>query len=265
MKFGLYIVLLISLSSLLSCEKVIDLDVSDVEPQLVIEANYDAVKQEVRVRISKSVNVFAPSEFPAIGGAQVEIVDANGVADNLIDQGNGVYLLENYAPQFNTSYTINVTVEGVTYTSSDALPSVIPIDSLTQEFVEQSLFGDEGYIVYTNFTDPQSANFYRANRIVNGDSLRELGEQFIFDDEFSNGNSQAVPFFTTRHEVGDTIIVQFISYSEHSFDYYTQLFDIAGESGQSAAPANPDYSWTNQALGHFAAYGYDQDTIIVVE
>merc|ERR1711916_295871 len=151
------------------------------------------------------------------------------------------------------------------YQTSDMLPSVVAIDSLTQEFQEQSLFGDEGYIVYTNFSDPQTNNYYRANRIVNGDSLTDLGEQFIFDDGFSNGNSQAVPFFSTRHEVGDTIIVQLISYSEHSFDYYDQLFEIAGESGQSAAPANPEYSWTNNALGHFAAYGCDVDTIIIQE
>lgn len=246
-----------------SCQKVIDLDVNDVEPQMVIEANYDAIEQKVEVRISKSVNVFAPSEFPAVGGAQVDIIDQNGVSSSLVDQGNGIYVLENYSPNFGETYSINVVAEGQSYNASDLLPAVVPVDSLTQEFLEESLFGDEGYIVYTNFTDPQSDNFYRANRIVNGDSLNELGDQFIFDDGFSNGNSQAVPFFGTRHEVNDTIVVQFISYSKNSFDYYSQLFDIAGESGQSAAPANPEYSWTNNALGHFAAYGYDVDTIII--
>lgn len=249
----------------ISCQKVIDLEVDDAEPQLVIEANYDAIKEEVNVRLTKTVSVFSVEDFPAVGGAQVEIVDQSGNVSQLVDQGNGDYVLQNYAPDYGTSYAMRVAVEGKTYKATDLLPPVVPIDSLTQEFQEESLFGDAGYIVYTNFTDPQAENYYRANRIVNGDSLTGLGQQFVFDDGFSNGNNQAVPFFSTRHEVGDTIIVQFISYSENSYNYYSQLFDIAGESGQSAAPANPEASWTNDALGHFAAYGYDQDTIIIQE
>lgn len=248
-----------------SCQKVIDLEVNETEPQLVIEGEYDAVKEEVSVRITKTVGVFSTDDFPTVGGAEVEIIDQSGNVSQLLDQGNGEYLLQNYAPEFGNSYVMRVAVEGKTYEASDLLPTVVPVDSLTQQFQEESLFGDAGYIVYTNFTDPQAENYYRANRIVNGDSLTDLGEQFIFDDGFSNGNNQAVPFFSTRHEVGDTIVVQFISYSEHSFDYYSQLFEIAGESGQSAAPANPEYSWTNDALGHFATYGYDQDTIIIQE
>lgn len=257
----LYIVLLLFAS--FSCEKVIDLEVNDAEPQLVIEANYDAVKEEVKVYITKTKNIFSASDFPVITGAEVEIVDQGNNVSTLVDQGNGEYLLQNYTPIYGSAYTMRVLVEGETYEASDILPTVVPIDSLSQDFQEESLFGEEGYVVFTNFTDPQSENFYRANRIVNGDSLNDLGEQFIFDDGFSNGNSQAVPFFSTRHQVGDSIVVQFISYSKNSFDYYDQLFEIAGESGQSAAPSNPEYSWSNKALGHFATYGYDIDTIVI--
>jgi hypothetical protein len=257
----LYIVLLTFVA--FSCQKVIDLDVNDVEPQLVIEGNFDAVKEEVRVQISKTKDIFSAADFPVVIGAQVEIVDQANNVSILVDQGNGEYLLENYTPTYGNIYTMRVLVEGTLYEASDLLPSVVPIDSLSQDFQEESLFGEAGYVVFTNFTDPVTENFYRANRVINGDSLTDLGEQFLFDDGFSNGNSQAVPFFTTRQQVDDTIVVQFISYSQNSFDYYDQLFEIAGESGQSAAPANPDYSWTNEALGHFATYGYDIDTIII--
>jgi hypothetical protein len=263
MNTRIFIIGFLALFAVIGCEKVIDLEITDAEPQVVIEANYDAVKEEVKVRLSKTTGVFSAADFPAIGGAQVEVIDEAGSVSLLTDQGNGEYLLQNYVPNFETTYSMKVTIDGVLYESSDLLPNVVPIDSLTQQFEESSLFGDEGYVVYTNFTDPTADNYYRANRIVNGDSLISLGEQFIFDDGFSNGNSQAVPFFGTRHQEGDTIVVQLVSYSEHSFDYYNQLFDIAGESGQSAAPANPEASWTNEALGHFAAYGYDIDTIII--
>jgi hypothetical protein len=254
--------LLVSLA-IVSCEKVIDLEVTDSDPKLVIEAEFDAVKEEVSVKLSKTVSVFSADDFPSVNGASIEIIDETGVATNLINQGNGLYLLENYAPQYGTTYTMNVSVEGVLYTSSDVLPPVVPIDSLTQELEDAAFFIEEGYVVSVNFFDPAGDNFYRANRVFNGDTLSSLGEQFVFDDTFSEGNNQAVPFFTTRLQLGDTMSVQFISYSEKTFDYYNQLFSIAGESGQSAAPANPEPSWTNDALGHFAAYGYETDTIII--
>jgi hypothetical protein len=246
-----------------SCEKVIDLEVTDAEPKLVIEAEFDAVKEEVSVKLSKTVSVFSADDFPSVNGASIEIVDETGVASSLISQGNGMYLLENYTPQYGSKYTVNVDVEGTLYSSSDFLPSFVPIDSLTQSLEEAAFFVEEGYVVSVNFFDPAGDNFYRANRVLNGDTLSSLGEQFVFDDTFSEGNNQAVPFFTTRLQVGDTMSVQFISYSEKTFDYYNQLFSIAGESGQSAAPANPEPSWSNEALGHFAAYGYETDTIII--
>ncbi len=261
-KNSIFYIVLLAFSAF-SCQKVIDLDINEVDPQLVIEGSFDAVKEEVRVKISETKNIFSTVDFPVVSGAQVEIVDQANNSSSLIDQGNGEYLLENYVPTYGNIYKMRVSVEGVIYEASDILPVVVPIDSLSQDFQEESLFGEEGYVVFTNFTDPQVENFYRANRVINGDSLTNLGDQFLFDDGFSNGNSQSVPFFTTRHQIGDTIVVQFISYSQNTFDYYDQLFEIAGESGQSAAPANPDYSWTNEALGHFAAYGYDVDTIII--
>lgn len=251
--------------SVFSCEKVIDLEVNDTEPKVVIEAIYDATAERVDVKLTKSKNVFESQNFPAVSGAQIEIIDENGVATQLVEQGNGTYELTNYVPVFNTTYSMKVTVEGETYEASDFLPTVVELDSLSQVFEEGSIFADEGYVVYMNFLDPSGDNYYRAVRTENGEKKTDLGDQFVFDDSFSSENQQSVPFFTERYEVDDTISVEFRSYSENTYDYYSQLFDIAGESGQSAAPANPDASWTNEALGHFAAYGHDTDTIVIKE
>ncbi|MEX1191348.1 MAG: DUF4249 domain-containing protein [Brumimicrobium sp.] len=257
--------LLLFILSIFSCEKVIDLEVSETEQKVVIDANYQASLERVEVKLTKSKNVFESTNFPLVTGANIEIIDENGVATELIEQGDGIYELTNYTPVFNTTYSMKVTVDGETYEAADFLPSLVELDSLTQDFEEGSIFASEGYIVYMNFTDPSGDNYYRAVRTENGEKATDLGDQFIFDDQFSSGNQQSVPFFTERYDVDDTVSVEFRSYSKNSYDYYTQLFDIAGESGQSAAPANPDPSWTNGALGHFAAYGHDADTIIIKE
>ena len=264
MKNIIYITLVI-LFSASSCEKVIDLKVSDTEPKMVFEAKYDAVKEEVSVKISKTINVFSADDFPIISGAIVEITDENGVKTSLTDQGNGTYLLQNYAPIFSTQYTLKISIEGEVYEASDMLVPIVPLDSLNAEFQEESLFSDEGYVIFMNATDPIGPNFYRAIREVNGEYKNDLDDQFLFDDSFSEGNTQSVPLFSSLYIVDDTVKVELISYSEKTFTYYEELQDIAAGSGASAAPANPISAWSNTALGHFAAFGYDSKTIIVKE
>lgn len=266
MKALKYIGLVLALGAFMSCTKIIDVEVNDSEPKLVIEANYDATSERVQVNLSMTKNVFEGGVNPIVTGASVEISDFNGVSTPLIDQGNGTYLLENYIPIFETNYSISVNVNGEVYQSTTYLPAVVALDSLSQVFTEASLFGEEGYVVFMNFTDPAGTpNFYRAMRNVNGEALNSLGDQFIFDDTFSEGNTQTVPFFGSRHQDGDSISVEFRSYSEASYNYYSQLFALVGDGGQSAAPANPVSNWSNDALGHFAAWGFDLKYIVIEE
>ena len=258
------IVLLLLVSS--ACTKIIDVQVNESDPQIVIEANYNASDQVVSVILSETKSVFGAIEIQYLTGAVITIIDSSGQQNMLIDQGDGNYLLDNYAPIFSSTYELKILLNGNEYNSTTYLPEAVFLDSLSAIYTEASLFGDAGYVVYMNFTDPAGKpNYYRANRIVNNEPLLKIGEQFIFDDSFSEGNAQTVPFFSDRYEIGDTISVRFISYSEESYYYYTQLYALAGDGGQSAAPANPIGNWNNQALGHFAAWGSDTKYLIVVE
>lgn len=250
---------------LLSCEKVIDLNVNDIEPKLVIDAEYIASEDLVKVKISQTKDVFSGGDFTFISGAQAEIIDGNGVPTSLTDLGDGNYELTGYVPTYNSGYTMKVTYDGEIYESSDFLYTPVNLDSLTAVFQEESLFGSEGYVVFMNFTDPNGPNYYRAVRFEDGEELTEQGEQFLFDDGFSEGNQQSVPFFSERYDVGDTVAVEFRSYSEKTYSFVSELLGIAGESGQSAAPANPNSTWTNDAIGNFAAYGYDLKSIVIEE
>jgi len=265
MKNTLYIFAIFVLIAISSCQKVIDLKVTDTEPKFVIEAKYDAVKEEVYVKLSKTVNVFSNEDFPVITGADVKIINESGVATPLVDQADGTYLLQNYTPEYNSTYTMEVVADGITYEASDYLPTVVPLDSLSAEFQPKSTFFDEGYLVYINLTDPVGPNYYRVIRKVNGEYKRELGDQFMFDDEFSEGNFQKVPMFMEFYEVGDTVQIELISYSKKTFVYFRELRAIAGGAASSAAPANPTSAWSNDCLGHFSVFGYDTKSIVIKE
>src|SRR5690554_822558 len=248
-----------------SCQKVIDLPVTDAEPKLVIDAKYDAVQAEVVVKLSKSINVFSNDNFPSITGATVEIADENNVYTPLIDQGDGSYMLQNYSPVYSSIYSMKVTVDGVTYEASDVLNPVVPIDSLTIEFQPQSPFFDSGYLLYLNVTDPVGSNFYRAIRKVNGEYRRDVQDQFLFDDGLTDGNSQKIPMFSEFYQLGDTVQIDLLSYSEKSYTYFSELRAIAGGGSSSAAPANPTSYWSKECLGHFSVFGYDTKVIVIEE
>jgi hypothetical protein len=260
-----FVLISVVIIGLMSCEKVIQINVGNIESKLVIEAVYNASEERVDVKLSMTKDVFGAGVNPIVTGATIEIIDDAGNISLLTDQGDGSYLLTGYAPVFTSSYNMRVTVDGEIYEASTFLPNVVELDSLSQIFVEASLFGEAGYVVFMNFTDPVGPNFYRAVRTLNGERLARLGEQFIFDDTFSEGNVQTVPFFSTRHVPGDSLAVEFRSYSKESYKYYTELFALAGDGGQSAAPANPTTNWSNGAIGHFAAWGSDTKYIVIVE
>lgn len=253
------------LATLSSCQKVIDLPVTDSDPKLVIEATYDAIKKTVFVKLSKSINVFSPDDYPMLIGATVHIIDANEVVTALADQSNGTYILENYIPTYNSTYTMKVTVEGITYEATDFLSPVVSLNSLTTVFQPKSSFFDEGYLVTLNFSDPLGPNFYRAIRKINGAYRRELKDQFMFDDALTDGNNQKIPMFNEFYLVGDSVQIELISYSEKSFIYFKELRAIAGGAASSAAPANPTSYWSNGCLGHFSVFGYDTKVIVVEE
>lgn len=264
-RVGLFLMVIWSVALFSGCEKVVDVEVENADENIVIDASYNATDEIVRVKITRSIALFGGQDFEPVNGAVIEVVTPGDEVFILDELGDGLYEYSELTPVYNKSYVMKAVVDGMDFEATALLPNVVPLDSLSQEFQEASLFGDEGYVVYMNLTDPGGENFYRANREVNGDTLSDLEDQFLFDNMFSEGNSQRVPFFGSRYKVGDTINVSLQSYSEAVFRYYSDLFDLAFDSGESAAPANPRTNWNNGALGVFNVFGYDKKTIVIKE
>lgn len=251
--------------ALFSCQKVIDVEVDEADENIVIDANYDAIAEKISVKINRSVALFSNESAESIENATIEVELNNGDIITLTHEGDGVYVYENLEPEYNTSYIMRVSFDDENFEATAFLPDIVELDSLTQQFEEASLFGEEGYIIFMNLTDPGGDRYYRAIRIVNGEVLADLSDQFLFDNEFTQGNFQTVPFFGSRYQPDDTITVQLRSYSQEASQYYADLIALASDNGQSAAPANPRSNWNNDALGFFNAYGYDEKTKVIEE
>ncbi|MFA5573841.1 MAG: DUF4249 domain-containing protein [Brumimicrobium sp.] len=267
MKKNYILFILIVFISTTACRKIIDLEVTDTEPKLVIEGVYDATNERVDVKITKTINVFSSDTFPIITGANVTIYDENNNASTLNDNGDGTYSLENYLPIFNSIYRMKVEIGSSVYEAEDYLIEVNQIDSLTYEYKSGSfLIGEDGYAVYMYGSDPPGIrNFYRLIKIINHEYQTDISDQLLFDDEFGDGSTIKLTLFGSTFQLHDTVRIEVRSLSEQTFKYQSSMLATAGNSGFSAAPANPISNWNGpeECLGNFSVYGFSTDSIVV--
>ena len=253
-----------------SCQKVIDVDLNEAEPKLVIEAIYTAEDSTVRVRITQTSSFFSASGEPTVDNASVSIMDENGVITAIPNVGDGHYQLSNYAPQFGTSYTVSVTHNGTIYTSTCEMNSIVDQLDIFYEESDQAIGGggfgggesnDTTYVALLQFIDPaEIGNYYQGTWLLNDTESNSLEEMILLDDNLTNGNNVFFPIFGITFEPGDSLEIDFRTVDKKIYDYYTELISLTDPS--SAAPANPDYFWSNDALGYFNAYGNSRKYVV---
>ena len=248
-----------------SCQKVIDVDLNDSNLQFVIEANYTAEDSTVRMRMTKTSSYFDSEPSPFINNAVATISDETGNSETLINLGGGNYILTDYVPNFNSTYSMSVLNDGVTYTSSTFLPNIVPLNGVTYEFSPGFFSSGEGYFTYLNYNDPAGVeNYYFALLTRNGYVKNQISNFILSDDQVTDGNTVERPMFIdSLFELGDTVEIELRSVDQNVFEYYDEVQSIAVAGQASAAPANPPKMWSNGAFGYFAAYGNDRNSVII--
>jgi hypothetical protein len=254
--------ILIAVATFSSCQKDIDLDLNSANPSIVIESNYAAEDSTVRVRITKTVNYFGSEAVPTVDNATVTITDQNGVSQSVPFLASGDYILSNYAPQFNTTYSLNVVAEGISYTAISKMASPVIMDPIEFDWFEGGFGFDEGFVMVINFLDPaDTVNFYAARFTVNGTVFDRLNEGFTQDDALTDGNYQSRPLFGgPQVDSMDVVGLELLSIDEAIYNYLNEAASIVGGS-TSAAPGNPTSNWDNDALGYFSAYSSSREEV----
>lgn len=250
--------------ALFSCQKVIDVDLNEANPQVVIEANYTAEDSTVRVRVSITSNYFDASASPTVDNAIVTIKDQAGNVISVPSVGGGDYVLTNYIPQFNTTYTMNVMYNDVNYEANCFLQQPVELSEITYQLIPSFFGQDGGYVVYLRLQDqPDTVNNYLIVLTQNGEELGKLSQMFLQDDLFTDGNFIERPLFGIRFfDAGDTISMELRSVDQAVYDYFGELISIVSGGG-GAAPANPTTNWNNKALGYFNAYGNNRRSVVI--
>jgi hypothetical protein len=261
---------------LTSCDEGIVLDVNQVEPKIIIEGLVTDKPGYQMVKVSRSVGFYTDGTTPKITNASVSVKDDLGEVVTFTHNPRnhpdsaGIYLpVTPFVGKIGRTYTLNVNADGKNFEASDALLSVISMDSLkyrVNEFEEEDP-KDEGKIfeLLMYAREPQDVKNFYLFKFFRNDSLTYYNETDIYysDDELlaENINGATSPVYYGKD---DRAAVEVYSLSRVGYVYYNDLFSILnGDSGGmfGPVPASPRTNLSNGAIGFFQVSAIDISSI----
>lgn len=251
-----YIVSILSLLLFNSCEEVIELELPEGEPRLVIEAVINKsisaqAEYENYVRLSLTAP-FYENNNPAVSDASIQLTGSNGFVVNYFETGEpGVYLPEfSFAPADEEQYTLNIIYNNETYQAVTTLVKGTHLTSIEQG--DSSLFGEEETEIIISFTDNGDREDYY---------LFDLGYGLYFTskDEFFNGQDFSFSYFYEDLDPGDNVNVNLINVTKDFYTYMSILISQSGINGGNpfaAIPGTVKGNFNNLNTPSRIAYGY---------
>lgn len=244
---------------MLSCEKVIEIDLNDVEAKMVIEANVHDEGGPYQVRLSKSVNYNESNVFPAVTGAFITLKDDEGNTEVLTESASGYYHSTSITGVPGRTYTLDIEADGLLLQSSSKMAINTPIDTL---IVEDGFFGSFRYLSVVYQDDPNVENYYRFIKVVNGITKKDIE---LATDQLNNGQVVSASLFFFGEDTlksGDEVEIIMHGIDKVNYDYLRTLDDLVNQ-GVSATPANPLSPFSPSALGYFSAHSVSRKTIVI--
>lgn len=225
-----FILMLVVLSS---CEEVIDVDLQDEAPRLVIEASIDWVKgttgNDQLIQLNMSTPFFETNTLTGVTGAIVNVTnETTGDVFVFTDAGEGNYTTSEFIPVLNDTYIMEVIHDGETYTATETLVPVAPINEIRQSL--EGGFDDEIIDLNLYFDDPANEeNFYFSKLLREGDTFTELN---TLSDRFIDGNEVFLIFEKDGDSdndeeflPGDIVNIELLGVSEQFYGFMEILIE----------------------------------------
>jgi hypothetical protein len=267
-KFMAKILLMLAFAGIASgCEKVINVDLNEASPRIVIESLIDDGPGPYYVRISRSAAYFGETNLPMVSGALVVISDNTGINDTLSERSPGVYQTIKTRGIPGRTYNLTVNTGSIIYSGQSSMPAHVEIDSLSLVVTQVNHFSLGGgttseatLSLFCYFRDHPGKNFYRV-RVFTNDSTK-IDRYLLFDDQYTDGEETELRVANVGN--GDKIKVNLYSLDRSTYNYYRMLEDLLHSNPFfGSTPANPDSNLDNGALGYFGACTLSSKTMIV--
>lgn len=260
-----YIPFLATLIFISSCTEVIEFELNDSAPQLVVEATVPE-SEYAEVVLSKTVSVNDNNGGSKVTGAMVILEDENGNSETLAEIAPGRYRSTRIKGEPKANYKLRIETENQIkeIISEDRMPVPVPISRLR---VRESNMPDINGLpvpeweVVVEYNDPvDEKNYYRFVEYVNG----EVTAHYVENDNFNNGtkNKSFLTNCDRKLVPGDTVTVEMQSISKAVYDYFYG-FSLLNNITQGSSVVNPVTNVSGVKLGYFSAHTVNRKSIVI--
>ena len=222
-KLNLIILLIISLTE---CKTVIDINIPEEPPELVINSTLIA-GEYFKVNLSQSQHILNEKDFEPVSGATVDIYENGTFLTTLPDSAKGNYISATYKPQKGGNYKITVSKKGFKDASAQVIiplhsPSVkdVKLDTIevievdktvtylrfdielkdninTENYYDISIVKTSWYYDYNNNLIPPAlidsgfvtSQLFLETKDLGLEEFQSYGQHIIFNDNLFNGKT----------------------------------------------------------------------------
>lgn len=259
--------LLIITGFLSSCTDVINVNVPNGGPRLVVDASINWQKgtsgETQTIKLSESTAFFDDDRDVPVTGASVTVTKENdGSKFVFVDQNNGSYTATDFAPELNASYTLEILYKGNLYKASETLIAAPDISRIVQSI--EGSDGDTEIQLQVFFDDLKDVeNYYLGEFTPSNLPLPSLA---VISDEFTDGNENYIENDNEEYISGVTVAINVHGISQRYHDYLNILIQQSGSDEAGPFPTPPVQlkgnctnvdNPTEEVLGYFRLGEFD--------
>jgi len=241
MKITRILILLLLTGILAACEKVLDINIREEQPVLVIEGWLTSKREPHFVKLYYTSPVIAGTSPVVVSNALIMLEDNVGNSETLKEITKGVYEISTMRGREGRTYTLSVAFDGNAYEATSVLPR-LSMEPDTLEFKykkKQLLYPDEGYYPFISGQELEGPGDFTQYKIFrNGKFLNKATEINLFQDKYVDGNRIGnyeleidSPFVS-----GDHIRVEAWSLTEANYNILADIREQLNNSGLFASP-----------------------------
>jgi hypothetical protein len=220
-----------------SCQEVVDIDLDTTPPKLVIEAAINWEKGTngalQTIKLTTTTGYFQ-NTIPLVSGATIFIKNSTNQQFNFIETSHkGQYVCLNFKPIINEAYTLTVISNGNTYTASETLKSIAPINRIEQN--NKGGIAADQIEIKVFYNDPPDADNFYLFRYLYPNKTRSVFN--LTRDKFFQGNEAFSLSDDEDLKPGDEVKITHLGISNQYYNYMDILISVA--SGGNAMFQSP--------------------------
>jgi hypothetical protein len=273
MKKYKYLLILMLVTLFFSCTDIIELDLKNTEPRVVIEAVLNATDSTCTVNVSMSNEFYDTTEVEMLDDYSVVLIKNQTETFYLEKKSNKSYVLNNIIADFGDVFLITITdKEGKKYTAQAVTPGKVKntivifkqIDrpnnntEIDENGIERKILF--GFCYWQDSLETQ--DYYRVKMYK--DSVYLADNYRLISDEGMASDSILIGLRELFLE-GDYVSVYVENINKESYTFFTQVADIQRAGMNSSTPYNPQGNFDNDAIGYFEIKNYTKFSIVAFD